>query len=241
MPLESCKIYFFRFFLVFIYLFSLFRAASKVYGSSQARGQIGPAGYAYAIAAAMRVLSHIWDLPHSSQQCQILNPLSGATDRTWILMDTSWVCYPWATIGTPISIYLFIYLFIRASPATYGSSQVRGQIGTASQQHQTHNPLSGARDHTHILMDTCRVLNLLSHNRNSKCNVLNEQTLFFRAILGSQPNWEESKESSQIPPTLPIYTQLPHQCQHPVLMRYICYNQGTNNDISLSTKVHSLH
>ena len=49
------------------------------YGGSQARGQIG-------VAAA--------DLHHSSQQCQILNLLSEARDRTHILMDTSSVHNP---------------------------------------------------------------------------------------------------------------------------------------------------
>ena len=37
--------------------------------------------------------SHICDLYHNSQQCQILNPLSEARDRTCILMDSSQVCY----------------------------------------------------------------------------------------------------------------------------------------------------
>ena len=35
--------------------------------------------------------SRIWDLRHSSQQCQILNPLSETKDGTHILMDTNWV------------------------------------------------------------------------------------------------------------------------------------------------------
>ena len=36
-----------------------------------------------------------------------------------------------------------------------------------SQQHRILNPLSEARDLTHILKDTSRALNLLSHNGNS--------------------------------------------------------------------------
>ena len=36
-------------------------------------------------------LSRICNLHPSSQQCQILNPLTGARDRTHVLMDTSWV------------------------------------------------------------------------------------------------------------------------------------------------------
>ena len=49
---------------------------------------------AYAYAYATQDLSHICDLHHSSlQQCQILNTLSEAGDRTCILMDTSRVHY----------------------------------------------------------------------------------------------------------------------------------------------------
>ena len=33
--------------------------------------------------------SHIFDLLHSSWQCQILNPLSKTRDRTLVLVDTS--------------------------------------------------------------------------------------------------------------------------------------------------------
>ena len=44
---------------------------------------------AYATATARPDLSHTCDLHHSSQQHQILNPLSEAMDRTHILMDTS--------------------------------------------------------------------------------------------------------------------------------------------------------
>ena len=49
-------------------------------------------GLAYATATAMWDLSCICDLHHSSQQQQILNPLSKATDGTHVLMDTSRVC-----------------------------------------------------------------------------------------------------------------------------------------------------
>ena len=51
---------------------------------------------AYAIATAMRDLSHACDLHHSSWQCWILNPL----DRTPVLMDTSWICFYWVMMGT---------------------------------------------------------------------------------------------------------------------------------------------
>ena len=42
-----------------------------------------------------------WPMPEP-QQSWILNPLSKARDRTHILMDTSWVSFPWATTGTPL-------------------------------------------------------------------------------------------------------------------------------------------
>ena len=48
---------------------------------------------AYARATATRAMSRIFDLHHSSQQCQILDPLSEARDHTRVLMDTSWVHY----------------------------------------------------------------------------------------------------------------------------------------------------
>ena len=50
--------------------------------------------------------SHVCDLHHSSQQHWIFNPLSRARDRTQVLMDTSWVCYCWATMGTPTPHFL---------------------------------------------------------------------------------------------------------------------------------------
>ena len=47
---------------------------------------------AYTTATATQDLSHICNLHHSSQQCQILNPLSEARDQTRILMDPSQIC-----------------------------------------------------------------------------------------------------------------------------------------------------
>ena len=55
--------------------------------------QLEPQLPAYATAAGTQDPSHVCDLQRSSQQHQILNPLSGARDQTRILMDNSRVRY----------------------------------------------------------------------------------------------------------------------------------------------------
>ena len=59
----------------------------------------------YTTATATWDPSLICNLHHGSQQWQILNLLSEARDITHVLMDTSWVHYHWATMGTPTPIY----------------------------------------------------------------------------------------------------------------------------------------
>ena len=49
----------------------------------------------------MQDLSHIFDIHHSSRQHWIPHPVSKARDRTRILMDTSWIWFCCATMGTP--------------------------------------------------------------------------------------------------------------------------------------------
>ena len=56
---------------------------------------------AYTTATATRILSRVCDLHHSSQQHWIPDPLIKARDQTHILVDTSWIHYHWATMGTP--------------------------------------------------------------------------------------------------------------------------------------------
>ena len=71
------------------------------YGGCQVRGPIG------ATAAGLRhrhsnTRSKLrCDLHHSSRQCQILNPLSNARDRTHNLMVPSWIHFCCTTMGTP--------------------------------------------------------------------------------------------------------------------------------------------
>ena len=57
-----------------------------------------------------------------------------------------------------------VFRLFREAAAAYGSSQARGPTGApaaglrhSSRQRRTLNPLSKARDQTHVLMDTSRV------------------------------------------------------------------------------------
>ena len=54
-----------------------------------------------ATVPAMPDLNSVFDLHHSSQQHQILNPLTEARVQTRILMDTSWVHDLPSHMGTP--------------------------------------------------------------------------------------------------------------------------------------------
>ena len=49
----------------------------------------------------MRDPNRICELHHSSWQCQILETLSEAKVQTHVLMDTSQICFCFATMGTP--------------------------------------------------------------------------------------------------------------------------------------------
>ena len=56
---------------------------------------------AYVAAATTSDQRRVCDLHHSSQQCQILNPLSKARDRTCNLMVPRWIHFSFPTRGTP--------------------------------------------------------------------------------------------------------------------------------------------
>ena len=86
-------------------LFWLFRATPAAYGGSQARGWIGATVASLCHRPATPDLSHVCYLHHSSWQCQILNPLNEARDRTCVLMDVSQICFCWAMTGTPHKNY----------------------------------------------------------------------------------------------------------------------------------------
>jgi len=101
--------------LSFILFLLLFRPVPEACGICQARGWIRAAAEAYARATATPGPSCVCDLHHSSQQYQILNPLSQARDWTHVLLDTSWVCYCWTTTETPdynFLILFWVFLFL---------------------------------------------------------------------------------------------------------------------------------
>ena len=75
-----------------LFLF-FFRATPMAYGGSQARGRTG------AVAAG---------ICHSSQQRQILNPLSKVRDQTCNLMVPSWIHFHCATMGTLSALFLTV-------------------------------------------------------------------------------------------------------------------------------------
>ena len=107
-------------------VFCPYRAAPTAYGGSQARGWIR-------VTAA--------GLHHSSRQCQILNPLREARNRTWSLMVLSQISFHCTTTGTQV------FCFFRTTPAAYGSSQAGGQIvTTAAGLHHSHSN-SGSLTH----------------------------------------------------------------------------------------------
>ena len=86
----------------------LFRAKPSAYGSSQASCEVRAAAaslpYSHSNARSKLNLQP----NHSSWQCWILNPLIKTRDQTCVFVDTSRVCYHWATVGTPVSRYFLI-------------------------------------------------------------------------------------------------------------------------------------
>ena len=67
---------------------------------------------AYTIATATQDPSQVRDLHNSSQQCQTLNPLNKARDRTHNLVVPSQILFRCATMGTPMFIFNITYFTI---------------------------------------------------------------------------------------------------------------------------------
>ena len=89
-----------RFFFFFFFFLELYLWYMEV---PRLEIELGLQPPAYATVTAVPDLSCICDLYQNSRQHQILNLLSKAWYPTHILMDTSWVHFHWATVGTPFS------------------------------------------------------------------------------------------------------------------------------------------
>ena len=74
------------------------------------------------------------NLHHSSQPCQILNPLNETRDQTHILMDASRVRSHWATAGTPLLLLNELWLYGTPEMVleflNFGPTDIQGQVTT---------------------------------------------------------------------------------------------------------------
>ena len=93
-------------FSFFFFFFFFFRTTPMAYVSSQTRGQIGATAVSLHHSHSNVGSKPCLTLCHSSWQCWILNPLSKPRDQTQVLMDTSQVCYLWATTGTAPNFFI---------------------------------------------------------------------------------------------------------------------------------------
>ena len=101
-PGEDQDCFFFAFFLSlsFFFFFLLFRPHSRHMEVPRLEVECQLQLLAYTTATAMQGPNLICHLHRSSQQHWILNPLTEARDRTRVLMDTRWIHYHGATMGT---------------------------------------------------------------------------------------------------------------------------------------------
>ena len=92
-----------------------FRAASTAYGSSQAGVRIGAAA-AGLCHSRPRILQHgvgaaFVTYATAPGNARSFNSLSEAKNWTYALMDIIWVCYHWATMRTPNTIFIINYFY----------------------------------------------------------------------------------------------------------------------------------
>ena len=64
------------------------------------------------------------------QQHRIPDPLSEARDRTCVLMDTSQICFHWATMGTPCTFLMYIIQYKKFLWVPVMAQRKQIQLGT---------------------------------------------------------------------------------------------------------------
>ena len=83
---------------------------------------------AYSTAIAMQDLSCVCDLHCSSWQCRNLNPLSETRYWTCILVDPSWVHYPWSTTELPLPVHLYGAMFKALHAVVLSIKHITGDV-----------------------------------------------------------------------------------------------------------------
>ena len=97
----------FCFVLFYFILFYFFRVTSAAYGSSNLGVESELQLQAYNTSAtAIGDPGCVYDLHWSPRQCQTLNTLIEARDKTCILMNPSQFCYSWTMTGTLEIIFI---------------------------------------------------------------------------------------------------------------------------------------
>ena len=188
-PLGSFAFSVFCFVLFFV--FCLFRAEPTAYGGSQARGLIGAvATDLHHSHSNAKSLTH-WLRPgiEPATSWFLVGFVSAVPWRELpfcVFKRKIWWNLPFGILKGRMRFSNFFPLFM-ATWAAYGSSQDTGRIraaaagcnvGSKPRLQSTPqlmtildpilNPLSKARDGTHILMDTSQICSPLSHNGNSQ-------------------------------------------------------------------------
>ena len=87
------------YFIFYLFIFSL--ELHLRHRSSQARGQIGGTAASLCHSHSTWDLSHVCNLPHIHGNAGSFNPSNKARDQTHIPLDTSRICFHWATTETP--------------------------------------------------------------------------------------------------------------------------------------------
>ena len=104
---------------IYLFIFCLFRAASVAYGRSQARGWIGAVAAGHSHRHSNVGSAACTDEAHGNARSLMLKE---AKDWTCVVVDTSWVRYPWAKTGTP---WVPLWDYQRASlDGVWGTSQI---------------------------------------------------------------------------------------------------------------------